>query len=302
MHEEWVEVREQCWSDNTKRSRRSQWNIYFKFCNEFNLTPVPADLETIGLYITYLTRKCCYVTIINYLSGVWALHDYWGVPHLDPKNFLIKSTLLGAKRILGCESVQADPLSPDQLVKIWGTLDMNKKEDLQMWCALTLMYRCLLRVGHIVNSPHSMRVKDIIWKKGGCDVVIRSSKTIQFKERKLTVPLLESPGSVLCPCGYIRYYLNSYKCHPEMSLFQYTYSVFNKKLKSLCKTAGLQGNFSTHSLRRGSATFLSSFLPMHVVKTYGDWKSWAVLLYISDDYAARRQKDLLVAKELSNYV
>ena len=100
--EEWGELRELCWSENTKKSRKSQWRKYFQFCEDFRLVPLPADVETVGLYITHLSKRCCYVTIINYVSGLWALHDFWGIPHLDPSVFIIKATLKGAKRLLGC--------------------------------------------------------------------------------------------------------------------------------------------------------------------------------------------------------
>ena len=109
---------------------------------KYRLIPIPAEAETIGLYITHLTKKCCYVTIINYVSAVWTLHDHWGVPHIDITTFLYfyTSTLKGAKRLLGCESTPSDPLSPDQMKSIWSQLDMNKYSDLQFWTALCACY------------------------------------------------------------------------------------------------------------------------------------------------------------------
>lgn len=297
-----MEVKDKCWSENTHKARASQWRRYFSFCDEFNLVALPADVETVGLYITFLARKVCYVTIINYISGLWALHDYWGIPHVDPQIFLIRATLKGAKRLLGCESVQVDPLSPSELKLIFNHLNLDVWRDLQFWCAVCLMYRCLLRVGHIVASPHTMLVRDIKWTQGGMDVIIRSSKTIQFRQRTVTVPVWAAGGSVLCPCGYLRKYLARPGLHVDSPLFPYTYQEFSARLKKLCVQAGLPGRYGTHSLRRGSATFLSSFLPLHDVKTYGDWRSWAVLLYISDNYSTRKMKDTMVAEKLSYYV
>ena len=301
LREEWSDVREQCWADNTWKARKSQWRRYHLFCEDFRLTPLPAAAETIGLYITFLARKCCYVTICNYVSGVWALHDYWGIPHVDATTFLISSTLRGAKRLLGCESIQAPPLSPKDMGRIWYSMDLNKLCDVQFWCALTIMYRCLLRVSHVVTSPHTMKVKDLRWTDTGMDVTIRSSKVIQFKERVVLVPIVKASGSILCPCDYLRYYISRAGLKPESALFPYTYSGFSSKLKKTCEQAGLVGNYTSHSLRRGSATFLSSFLPLHVIKTYGDWRSWSVLLYISDSYTDRKEKDLLVAERLLEY-
>ena len=297
-----MSVKDKCWSENTHKARASQWRRYFGFCDEFNLVALPADVETVGLYITFLARKVCYVTIINYISGLWALHDYWGIPHVDPQIFLIRATLKGAKRLLGCETVQVDPLSPIDLQAIFRLLNVQEFRDLQFWCAVCLMYRCLLRVGHIVASPHTMLVKDIRWTTGGMDVIIRSSKTIQFRQRTVTVPVLSAGDSVLCPCGFMRKYISWAGLNVDSPLFPYSYQEFAARLKRLCITAGLRGVYGTHSLRRGAATFLSSFLPLHDVKTYGDWRSWSVLLYISDNYSTRKMKDSLVAERLSGYV
>ena len=301
LQEEWEDVRSKCWSENTHRARKSQWKRYFAFCEEFSLIPLPADVETVGVYITYLARKCCYITITNYLSGLWALHDHWGVPHLDPTTYIIRSTLKGAKRLLGCESVQADPLSPDDLLKIYYVLDLSIFANLQFWAALCLMYRCLLRVSHVVSSPHTMMVKDLGWTESGVDVSIRSSKTIQYKERLLVVPVVKSPASALCPCRVLRCYLDWANMPQDSCLFPYNYNQFASRLRQVCQQAGLLGNYSSHSLRRGSATFLSGFLPLHDVKTYGDWRSWSVLLYISDSYTNRKTKDHVVADVLQKY-
>ena len=182
LQAEWSEVKSLCWSSNTHKARKSQWKKYFGFCKDFGLIALPADAETIGLYITYLARTCCYVTIQNYVSGIWALHDYWGFKHPDPATFIIRATLKGAKRLLGCESKQATPLSPKDLKKLYAALNMSNFEDYQLWCAIVLAYRCLLRVSHVTLSPHSLRAQDLVFNKDGMDVSIRSSKTIQAEE------------------------------------------------------------------------------------------------------------------------
>ena len=297
---EWAEIRDMCWSKNTHKTRQSQWRRFFAFCAEFGFNPIPAAAETMCLYIVFLARSCCYITIKNYVSGVWALHDYWGVRHLDTTSFIIKSTLQGAKRLLGCETVQAPPLSPEDMVKLYKVLDMSIFTDLQLWCAVTVAYRCLLRVSHITESPHTIKVKDIVFTDSGFDIHINSSKTVQFKERAQVIPVVRSSG-ILCPAYYLQCYIAMAILRQEDSLFPYSYNRFASLFKGLCRTAGLKEHYTTHSMRRGSATFLSSFLPLHDVKTYGDWKSWAVLLYISDNYASRKGKDYLVASKLAEY-
>lgn len=298
---EWSRVRDLCWSVNTHKARVSQWRRFDAFCEEFNLDPLPASVDTVGLHITYLSRSCCYTTIKNYISGVWALHDYSGVPHVDSTSFLLKSTMLGAKRLLGCETVQATPLSPEDMCNLFKVLDMSKFSDLQFWCAVTLSYRCLLRVSHITESPHVLRRGDIIFTDSGMDIIIRSSKTVQFRERLQVIPIIKAGSSVLCPCEFLALYLCRSNLGPDETLFPYNYNSFAAVFKRNCKAAGLTGQFTTHSMRCGSASFLSTFLPLHDVKTYGNWKSWSVLLYISDTYTSRKSKDHLVADRLSRY-
>ena len=286
------------WSENTVKAYKSRWNRYNDFCDEFGLLALPASVETICLYLTQLMKKLCYITIVNYLSSVWVLHDYMGFKHVDPSTFLIQATLKGIKRLIGNEARQVDPLSPQDLHKIYDTLDMSDWSDFQFWVAVVLSYRCLLRVGHVTLSPHSLRVRDISFWKGGMDVSLHSSKTIQCKERVNRIPVVEAVNSVLCPVAALRIYLGRSGRGPDCHLFTYTYRTYSARLKKACAQAGLVGDFGSHSLRRGSATFLATFLPLHQVKAYGDWRSWSVLLYLADDYKSRKNKDWLVADML----
>ena len=295
-------MRSLCWADSTVKALKSRWRKYFRFCDSYDLSPLPVDVEGMCLYITYLTETVCYVTIANYVSAVWRLHDYLGYSHPDPTCFLIQSTLRGAKRLLGSASNPALPVTPEDLVKIYKRLDMSVPSDLQFWCALVLAFRCLLRVGHITRSPHQLRVRDITFNEGGMDVTIRSSKTVQFHERINIIPVLESSSTVLCPVFYLRTYLSRSRRVPSQPLFGLTYNSYSQKFSSECKAIGLEGHYTTHSVRRGAASYLATFLPLHDVKTYGDWRSWAVLLYLSDTYDSRRYKDKLVAERLSAFI
>ena len=293
--DDWEELKEQCWAPNSKTAYKSRWKRYYSFCGEFGFVPLPASVMTICLYITHLTKTVSFVTIKNYVSSVWVLHDCEGVSHVDPEHFQIKSTMAGAKRVLGNATRQVDPLLPADMLQLFKALDMRVWADFVFWCALILCYRCLLRVSHVAVSPHTLRVKDLYFWPGGMDVVVHSSKTIQYKERIQRIPVWEAPGSPLCPVTALRLYVERAGLGQESFLFDFTYRKMVTSLKQLCVKARLQGDYSTHSLRRGSATYLATFLPLHEVKRYGDWKSLAVLFYISDNYRLRRTKDELVA-------
>ena len=61
-----------------------------------------------------------------------------------------------------------------------------------------------------------------------------------------------------------------------------SYSEFNSEFKLLVKKSQIQGNFASHSLRRGGTTTLFNVrAPIAYVKDRGQWKSNCVFIYIS---------------------
>ena len=307
LRQEWKRLQVQGWSNNTWRARRSQWRRFGEFCELYELRTIPATVETICLYITYLTKSVKYVTIVNYLSGVWTMHDYYGVPHVDRTSFLIRMTLQGAKRLLGAEADRAAPILPSDLREMYKCIDVRATGDLVFWAAVTLSFRCLLRKSHVTASPHVLRAGDVSFESRGMVVTVRSSKTIQSRERKFIIPVVESPGCVLCPVRWVRKLMRRLRLSPCDPLFMevspqarpLTYNGYNNQLKAVCAKAGLIGQFSTHSLRRGGATFLSSIgIPLQDIRVYGDWRSWSVLLYLSDTKDSRWEKDKYVSEKL----
>ena len=90
-------MKDQCWADNSKKAYKSRWKKYYDFCSEYSFTPIPADVTVVCLYITHLMDTLSFVSIKNYISSLWVLHDYMGVDHVQPDSFLVKATLNGAK-------------------------------------------------------------------------------------------------------------------------------------------------------------------------------------------------------------
>ena len=151
---------------STTSTRKSQWRVYLRFCEEFELVPLPASLDTILLYITYLANSYAYVSIIHYLSAVWSLHKLNGFEHVEPSSFLIQITLKGIRRVLGDVSTRARPIMTSELLKIFELLDCSNTEDLAYWVALLLCFRGLLHKSNVVEPDMAVCVKDIgffIW-------------------------------------------------------------------------------------------------------------------------------------------
>lgn len=302
-------VRSLCWAESTWKCRSSQWKKYLKFCKLYNLVPVPATPETVSLYITYLCDSLAYSSICNYLSSVWSLHEMVGSTPVAKGDFLVRCTLRGARRLLGDSVLSADPLLPTDLLKIYRVMNFKSLSDLVFWTALVLAFRCLLRKGHFTASPHNLLRQDIEFTDYGLKLVIRSSKTIQYREREVVIPIVASTRSLLCPVRWLSKYLRLVEVAPSSPLFvipgsqrPLLYCKFSSRLKQAVSAAKIKGIITTHSIRRGSATYLSRLgLPLHVIKEYGDWRSLSVLLYLSSDLETRLVKDNIVAESFNQF-
>lgn len=189
-----AQVQSLCWVAYTWKCCQSQWKRYTDFCTLYDLQPLPASVDNVCLYITFLSSQVKYKTICNYVSALWALHNYFGFPPSAKGSFLVKCTLQGARRLLGDATLSADPLLPEDLVLIYRTLNYVDSNDLVFWAVLCLAYRCLLRKGHITSSVHTIHHKHLQFTDYGLCLHLESSKTIQFREREVVIPVVAAPG------------------------------------------------------------------------------------------------------------
>jgi integrase len=118
------------------------------------------------------------------------------------------------------------------------------------------------------------------------EVSIRWSKTIQFRERTLIIPLPILPNlHPLCPSWAI---INYFKLTPGapplgpafivpqgVASSPLTYPTFIKSLNLSLNKSGINSSeYSGHSFRRGGASWaLQAGLPSDVIQLLGDWKS-----------------------------
>lgn len=195
-------------------------------------------------------------------------------------------------------SVGKDPFTPEMLKRIFVVVDFTSHEEKLTWIALLLMFRTLLRISHIIISPHTLHRSDVCFKSWGVVILIKSAKNRKRGSRKVEIPLVNSNCETLCPISWLRHL---YRFHPRTesaflfstSLCQrFTYSKFCKTFKSLCKKADISGNFSSHSLRKGGATFMANIgLPITDIKDRGLWSSVVVFDYIKPSLDHRCKVD-----------
>ena len=93
--------RQATYAESTKKSYRTHYNAYFRFCQLLELSLVPASSSVLCLYAAYLARFLVPTSVCQYLSFVGLLHKEFGYPNPLEHNWVVSSVLKGIKRIKG---------------------------------------------------------------------------------------------------------------------------------------------------------------------------------------------------------
>ena len=142
------------------------------------------------------------------------------------------------------------------------------------------------------HNPLYLKRSSVRFSSRGAVLLVTRTKTLQFNQRTLEIPLPFIPGSPLCPVSALRTYLQCVPAEPFSPLFglcingQYQpilahhYTSFIKRAVS---SIGLDPkNYSSHSFRRGGASFaFNNCAPTEFIKSHGDWLSDAYLVYLT---------------------
>ena len=231
--------RRSAYAVGTLKNLKVQWEAYLMFCIFFGLQKLPSSSNTLSLFAQFLSRSFKAVqSIKNYISGVKTMHLLLGYPVAEINNFIVNLTITGIARQNPHCIKQALPITPDILLKMVKYLDFSLVSDRVYWCLFLFAFFLFARKSNLVPNIK----KDIkegkclqrsnVHKKNGMLVVeIRWSKTIQFGERQLVVPLIPIPGSVLCPVMAYRNMCEKVRVidtKPLFSLSRNNYIIYSK--------------------------------------------------------------------------
>ena len=283
----------------TRKNLQTQWKAFFLFCHYYNLKKLPCDLETLCLFAQFLSRSFTSVdSIRNYLSGVKILHLFLDLPFPHFESFYFKLFMKGLKRCNPHTVKAALPITPDILLKIKENLDFSDPNHLTYWClflfAFYLMCRKSNLVGTVTDCSKSLKRGDISVFDNFLLVRFRWTKTIQFQERCLEIPIIKNVSSPLCAYSAFKDMTKEFLVSADSPAFvvncnekykPVSYSMLQNFLKLIIAKIGLDPEkYSSHSFRRGGATwaFRSGVSP-NLIQLQGDWQSDAYKLYLQHD-------------------
>lgn len=248
----------------------------------------------------------CYTSVVNYLQGVILAHKFKGFTPPSVSSDEVKLALQGLKN----ENVSPDPREPislSHLKSMFICLNLECESQLMFWASVLLLFRSLLRVSHITDSPHCLRVGDVEFVGEGLVLRIFSSKSMKKSKSPRLIPIAPLECSAYCAVYWLKMWLSKNKFGPSAPLFSLkgsplSYNAFHNALSKVLLRAGIAGKISSHSFRQGGATFLSTIgMPIEKIKERGGWASNAVYKYISESLDVKAQRDGKVAKIMDRY-
>ena len=144
---------------------------------------------------------------------------------------------------------------------------------------------------------------------------MRWSKTIQYREKVVQIPLRAAPSYIFCPVSAVSQAF-SFTPHasPASQAFQwllsslhiwpFTYGLFMAKLRTCMTQRDLSGmDFGSHSLQRGGGLHWPFKLgvPLEIIKILGDSKFNAILLYLNVPLAIRIKATTLLSQHIPQH-
>ena len=134
------------------------------------------------------------------------MHKEFNLPNPRASNWALQSLLTGIKHVKGQPPAQKLPITPDVLKKIYLQLNLHNSFDASFWAVCLVSFYGMLRKCHLLaGSRHTFHLSQQLVRSDfqifpwGALVTIRGSKTIQFQERVVQIPLPLIPDSPLCP-------------------------------------------------------------------------------------------------------
>ena len=319
LDKEIFQFRSYNFAESTKATYKAHRNTYLRFCFVMGYDTVPASTHTICQYAAFLARSLTYASINNYLAIIGLLHKEFGLVNPLTDNWPLKSLLTGVKRVKGNQVVQKLPITLDILRGIYRIISLRSSFDASFWAVCLVAFYGFFRKSHLL--PLSDRSYDpnkqfsrssFIFFPWGALLEVRWSKTIQFRDRVVHIPLPYIPSSVLCPiASVLRAMAFTKSADAQSHAFCYfdtkhlrpkclTYRLFLVRLRECLSMLGYSpSSYAGHSFRRGGASFaFESGIPIELIKMLGDWKSDSVLLYLTAPLKGRLYTTNLISKSI----
>lgn len=250
---------DQAKSANTRRAYRSDWQEFVTWCEGQPLAALPADPQTVALYLTARAAVYQTSTLCRRLASISQAHQAAGLP-TPTTAAVVRATWQGIRRAKGVAGAGKAPAVVAELRRMVERLPDN---------LLGKRDRALLLVGFAGAFRRSelvaLDVADLAFMPEGLVVTLRRSKTDQEGAgRKVGIPFGSHPET--CPVRNLTSWLDSagiitgplfraVNRHGQLGPRRLTDRTVARVVQRCAQAAGLDPRqYAGHSLRAGLAT------------------------------------------------
>lgn len=250
------EIASQARSANTVRAYQNDWSHFSSWCSDKGLQALPALPRTIALYMTAHKDRNSMATLNRRLSSIAAAHRLADHP-FDTRCREIALVMDGLRRTKTVRQRQVTALTTPLLKRALDGSSETLADQRDRALILIGMAEALRR-----SELVALEVSDLTFSPEGVRLVIRRSKGDQYGEGQLIA--IERTRTDLCPVANLEAYLEQAGIS-EGRVFRAVDRHGNLKarmtdqsvaliIKRRATQAGLEGEYSGHSLRAGFAT------------------------------------------------
>jgi len=286
-----VEKIEGAYSPSTIRAYRSNFECFIKYCDENNVTALPAKPETVATYIKKLSGHLKSSSIKIAVASIAAMHNLNSI--IDPTQHPnVKIEMRRIYRTLGRYAKQAYGINRDLLNKMVAATD-NSLRGIRDRAILLIAYDSLCRRSELV----SLEFKDLVVNSndGSLKLKLRKSKTdphgigknlylsdeAQKSIKEWIVKSKISSGKIfraITVSGKIKEKLSS----------SHIGRIFKKRAYESRIDPEILKDISSHSARVGAAQDLMlSGVSLPIIMNRGRWsKTDTVMRYIENSWKA----------------
>ena len=220
-----AETKSHALKESTKKNLLSQLAAYEKFCHRYMLEYFLCDNKQLCRFGQHLSSSFeSPESVCNYISGIWTCLALLGlkIPGVNDRQMKMFST--GLKRIMPHAIKQAKPATPQLLLKLSQVVNYRDQVEMVAWTGLLLGFYMFLRKSNLVPDTIDTFNKEQQFCRAdlnllGLDrammVEIRWSKTIQYKQKVLRLPVLPAKNKAICPVFWAHYMVSRIPAEPQ---------------------------------------------------------------------------------------
>jgi site-specific recombinase XerD len=256
LEQDTTEIASHARSVNTVRAYKNDWAHFSSWCRDMGLRMLPALPRTVALYLAAHKDHYAMATLNRRLSAIAAAHRMADYP-FDTRCREIALVMDGLRRTKTVRQRQVTALTTPLLERALSNTSKSLAGQRDKSLGLLGMAGALRR-----SEIVALEVSDLTYSPEGVRIVIRRSKGDQHGEGQVIAVARTSTN--LCPVANLEAYLERAGI-TEGRVFRAVDRHGNVKagmtdqsvaliVKKLTGRAGLEGDYSGHSLRAGFAT------------------------------------------------